>query len=189
MEEEEGEHEIPKSRIPSKGPSGNPKGASAPSEVQLVLRLSPDLSALQRLFCNEEPPQRLVRGQLIHAVKYAFGDASKAGFGSSWISTDGVKYCSGTWGRDMDNGSSNLRELKNLVNTLKKMAESNELEGLEIFIFTDNSTMEAAFFKGSSKSRLLFELILQLRELEMKCKTKKDSFCSHRWDVDDHPGK
>ena len=172
MEEEEGEHKISKSRIPSKSPSGDPKGASAPGEIKPVPRLSWDLSALQRLFCNEEPPQLLVRGQLVHAVKYAFGDASKAGFGSSWISADGVKYRFGTWGRDMDNTSSNLRELKNLVDTLKKMAESNELEGSEIFIFTDNSMVEAAFFKGSSKSRLLFELILELKELEMKCKTK-----------------
>ena len=40
------------------------------------------------------------------------------------------------------------------------------------FIFIDNSTAEAAFFRGSSKSRLLFELILELRELKMKCKTR-----------------
>ena len=52
------------------------------------------------------------------------------------------------------------------------MAEANELEGSEIFIFTDNSTAEAAFFKGSSKSRVLLELILDLCELEMKCRTK-----------------
>ena len=104
-------------------------------------------------------------------MKYAFGDASKAGFGLSWISAFGVKYRFGTWGRDMENGSSDLRELKNLVDSLKKMAEASELEGLEIFVFTDNSTAEAAFFRGSSKSRRLFELVLELRELEMKCKT------------------
>ena len=113
-----------------------------------------------------------MRGQLIHAVKYAFGDASKAGFGSSWISNNGVKYRFGTWGRDIANGSSNLRELKNLVDTLKSMAQDGELDGAEVFIFTDNSTAEAAFFKGSSKSRLLFELILELQELEINFRTK-----------------
>ena len=76
----------------------------------------------------------------------------------------------------MENGSSNVRELKNLVDTLKKMADANELDGSEIYFFTDNSTAEAAFFKGSSKSRLLFELILDLRELEMNYKTKFTSF-------------
>ena len=69
-------------------------------------------------------------------------------------------------------GSSNLRELQNLVDTLKLMGKSGELEGAEVFIFTDNSTAESAFFKGASKSRLLFELILELRELEMNCRTR-----------------
>jgi hypothetical protein len=40
--------------------------------------------------------------------------------------------------------------------------------GSEFFIFTDNSTAEAAFWKGTSKSPLLFELVLRLKELEIK---------------------
>lgn len=32
----------------------------------------------------------------------------------------------------MENGSSNLRELKNFVDTLKKMGDANELDRLEI---------------------------------------------------------
>ena len=168
MEREKVELESPTSNAPSKAPSIDPKESRAPTTVQPVPCLSRDLSVLQGLFCEEEPPNQLVRGQLIHAVKYAFGDASKAGFGSSWISGNGVKYHFGTWGRDMDSGSSNLHKLKNLVDTLKKMAEANKLEGSEILIFTDNSTAEAAFFKGSSKSRALFELILELHKLKMK---------------------
>ena len=176
MEEEMEEDELEPEKVPAMNPSGNlgnrSKVSNAPSKVKPVPRLGRDLRALNLLFSKATPPERLVRGQLIHAVKYAFGDASKAGFGSSWISAQGVKYRFGTWGRNMQEGSSNLRELKNLVDTLKKMAESNELEGSEIYIFTDNSTAEAAFFKGLSKSRLLFELILELRELEMNSKTK-----------------
>ena len=172
MEEEDDRVAQNSSKAPAWSPAKNPRATLAPGKVKLVPRLSRDLTALQRLFCDEKPPQQLVRGQLIHEVKYAFGDASKAGFGLSWISVRGVKYRFGTWGRDMDNGSSNLRELKNLVDTLKKMVEANELEGSEIFIFTDNSTAEATFFRGSSKSKLLFELILELRELKMKFKTR-----------------
>ena len=171
VEDEEGVDSRP-GDVPNSSPSANPRSKGLPDEVKPVPRLSRDLSALQRLFSEDLPPQRLVRGQLIHAVRYAFGDASKAGFGSSWMSSGGVKYRFGTWGRSMANGSSNLRELKNLVDTLKLMAQAGELEGSEVFIFTDNSTAEAAFFKGSSKSRLLFELILELRELEMNFKTK-----------------
>ncbi|KAL7556742.1 hypothetical protein ACA910_008079 [Epithemia clementina (nom. ined.)] len=45
---------------------------------------------------------------------------------------------------------------------------SNELEtGTEVFVFTDNSTAEAAFYKGTSKSKLLFDLVLRLCNLEM----------------------
>ena len=108
MEGEEVELESSTSNAPSKAPSTDPKEGRAPTTIQPVPRLSRDLSALQRLFCEEAPPNRIVRGQLIHVVKYAFGDASKAGFGSSWVSGDGVKYRFGTWGRDIDNGSSNL---------------------------------------------------------------------------------
>ncbi|KAL7574950.1 hypothetical protein ACA910_010773 [Epithemia clementina (nom. ined.)] len=39
--------------------------------------------------------------------------------------------------------------------------------GTEVFVFTDNSTAEAAFFKGTSTSKLLFKLVLRLKSLEM----------------------
>eukprot|EP00978_Attheya_sp_CCMP212_P002155 scaffold4461_cov48-Attheya_sp.AAC.1 len=35
-------------------------------------------------------------------------------------------------------------------------------------MFTDNSTAEAAYWKGTSKSRKLFELVLMLKKLEVK---------------------
>ena len=86
MEDEEVEPELPVTNVPSLAPSINPKEPRSPMKVKPVPCLGRDLSALQRLFCEEEPPNHLVRGQLIHAVKYAFGDASKAGCGSSWVS-------------------------------------------------------------------------------------------------------
>jgi hypothetical protein len=45
----------------------------------------------------------------------------------------------------------------------------HKLAGSEIFIFTDNITAEAAFWKGNLLSPLLFDLILRLRKLEMDC--------------------
>ena len=53
------------------------------------------------------------------------------------------------------------------------MAADGTLGGTELFLFMDNSTAESAFDKGSSSSRLLFELVLRLRNLEMKeaCKS------------------
>ena len=37
----------------------------------------------------------------------------------------------------------------------------------EVFLFTDNSTAEAVYFKGNSSLRKLFELMLRLQKLEM----------------------
>jgi hypothetical protein len=45
---------------------------------------------------------------------------------------------------------------------------SKDLDGCELYIFTDNMTTEAAFWKGSSQSKKLFELVLRLRKLEME---------------------
>jgi hypothetical protein len=41
------------------------------------------------------------------------------------------------------------------------------LTGREIFMFTDNSTAERAYFKGTSSAEPLFELVLRMRKLEM----------------------
>ena len=50
--------------------------------------------------------------------------------------------------------------------------ESDELEGLldgvEMFLFTDNSTAESAFNNGTSSSQTLFDLVLQVKKLELK---------------------
>ena len=146
-----------------------------PSLVQAVPRLQTDLLALKKLYSGDSPTLRLVRGDKMSSVKIAFGDASGKGFGSSWESggrdtdeaLDKVAYRFGTWDAATSSESSNYRELRNLVETMQAMADGDELSGVELFIFTDNSTAESAFAKGSSSSRSLFELILQVRDLEM----------------------
>jgi hypothetical protein len=109
-----------------------------------------------------------VRGKQISSAICGFGDASGGGFGSSWDTSQGINYRFGTWGENMDSESSNLREFLNLVDTLEEMCKAGELKGTEIFLFTDNSTSEAACFNGSSKSEKLFKLVLRLQTLEMK---------------------
>jgi hypothetical protein len=47
------------------------------------------------------------------------------------------------------------------------MGKENNLNGTELYFFTDNSTAENAFFRGSSTSELLHELVTRLRTLEM----------------------
>ncbi len=124
----------------------------------LLPRYADDLAALRTLTHPPTPPLRYVRRTAVHTVVYGFVDASGQGFGSSLTSPTGVAYTIGVWGRDDESQSSNYRELHNLV---------CNMQDSEIFMFTDNSTAEAAYYKGNTPSRRLFHLVLCLRQLEM----------------------
>ena len=142
--------------------------AEAPTRVSPAGRLKRDLASLTLLFSSSKPPLRLVRGLILAYVLYGFGDASGAGFGSSWTGEEATGYRYGVWGKDNIGKSSNYRELRNLVESLEELGKKKSLSSTEIFFFTDNSTAENAFFKGSSTSSLLHELVTRLRLLEMQ---------------------
>jgi hypothetical protein len=61
-----------------------------------------------------------------------------------------------------------IGELGNLVMSLEQQVRQSGHRDCELFLFTDNTTAKAAFWKGSSKSRKLFELVLRLRTLEIE---------------------
>jgi len=143
--------------------------ANHPDKVSLAPRLFDDLHALERFFASDKPCWRFVRGKEVMVAEYGFGDASGSGFGSSYATQNGIQYRFGTWNADVGGESSNFRELKNLVDSLcdKVNIDNSRIRGLEVFLFTDNSVAEGAFYKGTSSSRKLFELVLRLRLLEM----------------------
>lgn len=143
-----------------------------PKSVKTVPRFQYDLDALLAFATHDYAPTRIVRPRGQIRVCYGFGDASGSGLGSSFKLKSGLRIRFGVWGSDEDDKSSNFRELRNLVEALEDLWVQGELVGVEVFIFTDNSTAERAFYKGSSSSRLLFELILRLHELEMKAGAK-----------------
>ncbi len=93
---------------------------------------------------------------------YGFGDASQDGIGCNVQrqDSDDLHYRVGQWCDADSDASSNYRKLLNLVESIEAMVASGKLKGSEMFIFTDNSTAEAVFFKGNSSSRTLFELAL-----------------------------
>jgi hypothetical protein len=62
---------------------------------------------------------------------------------------------------------SNYRELSNLVESLEMGLQTSQLKHSEVWIFTDNSTLEAVFWKGHSASCKLNDLAFRLRHLEM----------------------
>ena len=51
-------------------------------------------------------------------------------------------------------------------------AKEKRLSGAEVFLFTDNLTVESAFYNGTSSSPLLFDLVLKLRKLELNYSAK-----------------
>ena len=133
-------------------------------------RLKDDLLALMRLTSYEDPPMIPVRPTNSEAC-YVVGDASGDGFGSSSYNarTKVVKAVYGTWTERVTNDeSSNFREAANLVARIKTMLKNQDLKkGSEVFVFTDNSCAESTMYKGSSRSRLLHEMVLDLRAMEM----------------------
>ena len=125
-----------------------------------------------RLLCSQaKPPWRMARGTSSRSVYYGFGDASGSAFGATLqhAFSNTVHYEYGQWLTSVTDGeSSNWREFTNLVEFLEAKGDSGDLDGAEVFMFTDNSTTEGAFWKGTSSSRKLLSLVLRLRQLEMK---------------------
>jgi len=116
---------------------------------------------------------------------YGFEDASGNGFGRTLTSEQGLKFSYGLWGRDLSHQSSNYREFRNLFNLVElEMADSfpvltslvdtveqfisDALPNWEMFLFTDNSVAEGAYYRCTLLNRALFDLVLRLRRLEMQ---------------------
>ena len=95
-----------------------------------VPRLQADLEALLFLTQSKEPILRQVRGSSrVLTAFYGFGDASSSGFGASIERPDGLHTRYGLWPSDVEEQSSNYRELKNLVDTVEEEASADYLRG------------------------------------------------------------
>jgi hypothetical protein len=135
-----------------------------PLYVKAVPRFKDDITSLLRLMKSDTPPLKRARCKRSAKCYYGFGDASGSGFGATIQINGKIHYEYGQWSSEVtEERSSNWRELNNLVEVLERIVVEEDLKGSEIFIFTDNSTAEAAFWKGTSKSKHLFELVLRLK--------------------------
>jgi hypothetical protein len=140
-----------------------------PQFVKSVPRFLPDLKALRALMQDDNPPLKRARCSKIATAIYSFVDASGRGFGSIFQVGNQVFFQYDQWpDRISETMSSNWQELANLVESLEIEVRDRGLKDCEIFLFTDNTTAEAAYWKGTSKSEWLFDLVLWLRLLEMK---------------------
>jgi hypothetical protein len=152
--------------------------AEPPSRVRAAPRLKEDLEALEMLLSAERLPKRRVRSTMCLEVLYRSGDASGTGHAANFqrlinketiFELDNkIYYRYGHWCNEVSEASSNYRELLNLIESLEAQVADGRLRGAEVFLFTDNSTAEAVFYKGNLTSRPLFELMLRLRKLEME---------------------
>jgi hypothetical protein len=138
-----------------------------PCQVKIAPRLYDDIKALEALFSPEHPPLRQVRTSKSTVASYMFGDASGTGFGSTFQGDSGLRYTYGQWDVLSSKESSNFRELSNLVHAIDNASLSGSLDDSELFVFTDNFAAKSSFFKGTSSSKHLFELMLSLRKLQM----------------------
>lgn len=136
-----------------------------PIEVTASTRLGSDVRALMTLFDSPSAPQVNLRSKNVISVIYGFGDASGSGLGATFTCGSGFNFRIGVWSSDESDESSNWRELTNIVDSLEDEAKSGGLNNSEVFMFTDNSTVEACAIRGSSSSIKLLGLVVRLRAL------------------------
>ena len=143
-------------------------GKSCPTLVTASPRLSDDVSALVSMFDSPDAPEVNLRSKDIVTVIYGFGDASGTGLGATFTCGTGFTYRVGVWGPDESDQSSNWKEFTNIVESLEEEAKLGQLDNSEVFMFTDNSTVEACSVKGSSTSPKLLSLIIRLRSMSTR---------------------
>ncbi len=69
---------------------------------------------------------------------------------------------------NVENESSNYRELRNLVEAVEEEAKVGYLANLKFWLFTDNLTAKSCFLKGGSSSKALHDLVLRLKRVELE---------------------
>jgi len=122
--------------------------AEVPKCLAPVPRLETDLKALAELTAPLSPPLHIVRTKLILLAFYSGGDASGSGFGGAISTWQGVLIRHGIWTYDVATASSNFRELRNLVEHVEIATADGALQGVELFLFTDNQVAKSAYFNG-----------------------------------------
>jgi hypothetical protein len=131
---------------------GLDRDLNTPESVTASTRLSSDVSALAFIFAPEIVPRVSLRSGKIVTVVYGFGDASGTGLGATFTCGSGFNFRIGVWGLSEKDESSNWKEFSNVVEALEDEADNGNLVDSEVFMFTDNSTVEACSTKGSSSS-------------------------------------
>jgi hypothetical protein len=142
------------------------EGQEHPQTLKATERFKQDLFALGELLSPESPPEVVVRSNAVLQILYGYGDASGKGFGSTMLSTEGIRFRISLWEKDAEDESSNWREFENVVEALEEEGKNGSLNGTLVYFFTNNSTVESALYKGNSSSPKLFDLVVRFKKLE-----------------------
>ena len=145
-----------------------PEHPDAPDTVTASPRFFDDVGAMLSLLKGDAPPVAQLRSRFIISVIFGFGDASGTGLGATFTCGTGFTFRVGVWGSLEKDESSNWKEFSNVVESLEEEARSGGLEHSEVFMFTDNATVEACSYKGSSSSPKLLSLIIRLKAMSTR---------------------
>jgi len=146
----------------------------APEFLKAAPRTRSDLLAMKAMMPGATPVMVPVRPTRVIKLGYGFGDASGEGFGSRARFRDKAGWWGrkrlrrGFWCSQLAEEASNYREFRNLVDQVKDLAANEDLAGALLFIFTDNKVAESVFYKGTSHSKALYDLMLELRTLALE---------------------
>lgn len=154
----------------------NPDDPKAPVLVVGSTRLSGDVEALTSILESVTVPCVVLHSKRIISVVYGFGDASGTGLGATFTCGAGFNFRIGVWGTKEADESSNWKEFSNVVEALEDEAVNGNLVETEVFMFTDNATVEACSTKGSSSSPKLLGLIIRLRAMATRSGIKLHIF-------------
>jgi len=118
-----------------------------------------------------------MRAKGCHQVIYGVEDASRDGFGDSFLAKDSISYHIGIWNEKVSSQSSNYREFRNFLVAFKREGDAGHLANSFVIFCTDNSTVGAALYKGTSDSHFLLKMVIEFHSLLMKYECQ--AFISH----------
>ncbi len=147
------------------GPMPCQSTEEAPGDVCPVPRMGRDVDCLLELTKTLEPPRQLYRAKHVMAF-FVIGDASGLGNGVAVVEQYGVDYESGPWKMQWRKESSNVREAENLTDCIERLSGETTLFEHEVFVMTDNTAFEGAYYKGHSLSEKLNNIIFRLHKAE-----------------------
>ena len=95
-------------------------------------------------------------------------DASKGGFADSFLSFEGIRYSYGTWNSEVFEKSSNFREFRNFLDSVRQEGEQGISKNSLMFSHTDNGLVESAIYQGPSDCSHLLDMVIEFSVMQIE---------------------